>query len=135
MEVEGVDEPIPKGNMRVQLSKPIRPGFRRRVNLTPDEALDTRDDGSFAAIEAVEGDSTATVRPESTNKSVKLFVNGDGTLGTGKVVRVVADGHIGAGEAAISIEIAWDVADPDATEFNSAVQEEGPDEPIPPPVP
>lgn len=116
--------------MRVTLSKPIKPGFRRKVNLTPDEPIDQRPDGTFAGTEAVEGDSTIVVRPESDKNKVRLFVNGDGTLGTGKVVRVVADGHVGEGEAQISIELQWDVASPDATEFSSTVEEETPDEPI-----
>lgn len=130
IEIEGEDEPIPQGNMRVKLSKPIKPGFRRRVNLTPDEALDKREDGSFAAIEEVEGDSTATVRPESNATSIKLFVNGDGTIGVGKVRRVVADGHVGEGVVPISIELEWEVSHPDATAFNPP-DEVGEDEPIP----
>ncbi len=131
IEVEGEDEPIPKSNMaRIKLKKPIKPGFRRRVNLTPDEDLDARADGSFAAIEPVEGDSTIVVRPESTAKVINLFVNGDGAIGTGKVARVVADGHVGDGEAVVSLELEWDVAHPDATAFNPPVEEEG-DEPIP----
>lgn len=116
--------------MRVKLSKPIKPGQRRRVNVTPDEKVDKRADGTFAAIELVEGDSSAQVRPESTEDKIRLYVNGDGTLGT-KVARLVADGHIGEGEATISLEIEWDVAHPDATQFNPAIEEEGPDEDIP----
>lgn len=130
LEVEGVDEPITKGSMRVKLSKPIRPGFQRPITLTPDEPVDAREDGTFAGVEPVEGDSSLIIRPESSAKSIKAFVRGDGTLGTGKVARVVADGHVGDGEAQISLEIEWDVMSPDATEFNPAV-EEGVDEPIP----
>lgn len=131
VEIEGEDEPIPNASMRVKLSKPIKPGQRRRVNITPDEKVDKRADGTFAAIEAVEGDSTVIVRPESTEDKIRLFVNGDGTLGTGKVARVVADGHVGEGEATISLELEWDVVHPDATQFNPAIEEEGADEDIP----
>lgn len=132
LEIEGEDEPIPKETkMRVKLSKPIKPGFRRKVNITPDEKVDVRADGSFAGIEAVEGDSTVVVRPESTAEKIQLYVNGNGTLGTGKVARVVADGHVGEGEAVISLELEWDVVSPDATQFNPAIEEEGEDEPIP----
>lgn len=132
LETEGEDEPIPKGqNMRVKLSRPIKPGFRRKVNLTPDEPLDVREDGSFAAVDIVEGNSTVSVRPESDSGKIRLYVNGDGSLGTGKVARVRADGHVGAGEAEISLELEWDVVSPDATAFSSAIEEEGEDEPIP----
>lgn len=131
LEIEGEDEPINKGTMRVKLSKPIAPGFQRKVNLTPDEPVDVREDGTFAVIEPVEGDSTIVVRPESDKNKIRLLVRGDGTLGTGKVARVVSDGRIGPEAAPFSIELEWDVAHKDATEFSAAIEEEGPDEAIP----
>lgn len=138
LEIEGVDEPIPKGpKMRVKLSRPIKPGERRRVNLTPDEPLDRREDGTFAAVENVEGDSTVALRVnaegvhESDAKKIRLWVNGDGALGTGKVNRIKADGHVGPEVVEISLELEHDVASKDATEFSSTVEEEGADEPIP----
>lgn len=126
--VEGVDEPIPKEIMRIKLVKPLKPGFRRPLTLKPDEAVDARADGSFAAVEVVEGDSTASVRTESTASQIELYINGDGSTGD-KVVNVKADGHIGEGEVEISLEIAYTVAHPDATEFGPVT--EGVDEPIP----
>lgn len=113
---------------RVNLTKPLKPGFRRPISLAADEELDVRGDGSFAAVEVVEGDSTASIKPDSTKTQINAFLNGDGALGD-KVIRIKADGHIGDGEAEISVDIGFTVAHPDATAFGTP--QEGVDEPIP----
>lgn len=121
------DEPIKKDNMEVTWTKPIKPGFRRPFTLTPDEAVDMRGDGSFAGWEAVEGDSTALIKPESTNKSIQGYINGDGALGA-KRIRLKVDGHVGDGEVEITLDVLFQVASADATTLTIA---EGADEPIP----
>lgn len=122
------DERIETTPMRINLTKPLKPGFRRPITLVPDEELDVRSDGSFAAVEVVEGDSSASIRPSSTATQIDAYINGDGALGD-KVVRIKADGHIGEGEAEISLDIGFTVAHPDATAFGPV--KEGEDEPIP----
>ena len=130
--VEGQDEPIPKGQrtMLVKLSKPIKPGFRRPISVVPDAPVDAREDGSFAGIESVEGDSTGTIRPESTATEIKAYVNGDGSIGT-KLLRLTVDGHVGQGDVPVTLDLAYEVAHPDATAFGPLV--EGEDEQIPAP--
>src|SRR5678810_1353889 len=59
------DEPLPKRNT-VKLTKPIKPGFRRPFEITPDEAVDVNDSGTFVQVEIVAGDSTVTIDPAST---------------------------------------------------------------------
>ncbi len=108
---------------RIDLSKPIKPGFRRPITLTADEDVES------PSVAVTEGDSTASIRPESAGKNVLAYLNGDGSLGT-KTVVISADGKIGAGEATITQEIGYVVAHPDATEFVGGVTE-GTDEPIP----
>ncbi len=126
---EGQDEPIPSTKpMVVNLSKPIKPGFRRPLTLVPDESLDQMAGGVFATAEILQGDSTFVIDSSSTEKSIKAFAYGDGALGD-KVARIHADGHIGDGVAEITLDIAWTVAHPDATAFGPV--QEGPDEPIP----
>lgn len=114
--------------MRVQLSKPIKPGFRRPISVTIDEAVDKQPDGSFAVAEQVQGDSTISIRPTSTERQIDAYVNGDGSLGS-KVGSIRVDGHVGEGDVPLVLEIGWEVAHPDATEFG--VVQEGADEPIP----
>lgn len=123
----GLDEPITKENMEVTWAKPIKPGFRRPFTLTPDEAVDVRGDGSFAGWEAVEGDSTALIKPESTAKSIQGYINGDGALGA-KRIRLKVDGHVGDGDVEITLDVLFQVASADATTLTVA---EGVDEPIP----
>lgn len=123
---EGQDEPIPKGN-KVKLSKPIKPGFRRPLTITPDEAVDQAADGTFASTEILDGDSQLVYNPESTEKSIKVWAYGDGALGD-KAGRVTVDGHIGDGDVPVTIDIEWTVANPDATALTLT---EGADEPIP----
>lgn len=113
---------------RVVLAKPIKPGFRRPISLTPDEAVDQAADGSFARIEQLSGDSTSFVAPTSTDKKIDAYLNADGPTGVNVIV-VKADGHLGEGEQEISQEIEYSVANPDATQFGPVV--EGADEPIP----
>lgn len=126
---EGQEELIPQIHMATYtLKSPVKPGFRRPLTLTPDESLDKMANGQYASVEVLQGDSTVNVDPESTDKSVKVWVYGDGALGD-KVARVKADGHIGEGDAEITQDIAWTVTHPDATVFGSVT--EGPDEAIP----
>lgn len=124
---EGQDEPIPKA-AHMKLSKPIKPGFRRPITITPDEDVDVNNSGTFLAIENVTGDSTTTVDPASTAKSLKFYINGDGSTGD-KAIRVSADGHIGDGDQPVTLDIEFTVATPDATSLANLV--EGVDEPIP----
>ena len=123
---EGQDEPIQKGQ-HMKLSKPIKPGFRRPLTLTPDEAVDKGADGTFAQTEVLSGDSQFVYNPESTEKSIKVWAYGDGALGD-KAARLTVDGHIGDGEQPVSLDIEWTVASPDATALTLV---EGADEPIP----
>lgn len=121
----GPDEPIPVNKMH--LSKPIKPGFRRPVTITPDEAVDARADGTFIGIEVLSGDSQVVYNPESTANSIKVWFYGDGSTGE-KSARLTADGHIGDGDQPVSIDVDWTVANPDATTLGIV---EGADEPIP----
>lgn len=122
----GPDESM-KGHMLVTLVKPIKPGFRRPFTLTPDEPIDIRSDGGYLGVEVVEGDSTITLKDQSATQ-VTGWVNGDGSVGT-KLIRLKADGHIGTGEVEVTVDIAYEVAHPDATvlDFKESVT----DEPIP----
>lgn len=111
----------------MKLTKPIKPGFRRPFTITPDEAVDVRSDGSFFAVETVAGDSTVTIDPTSTATALKGWFNGDGATGD-KSFRISADGHIGDGDIAVTLDVDYTVATPDATLLTLA---EGVDEPIP----
>jgi hypothetical protein len=111
----------------MQLTKPIKPGFRRPFTITPDEPVDKNDEGTFTKVEIVFGDSTVTLDPASTEKSVKGWLNGDGATGA-KFVRFHADGHVGEGEQEVTLDIEYNVASPDATTLGFV---EGTDEPIP----
>jgi hypothetical protein len=122
----GTDEPIPKENMK--LTKVLKPGFRRPFTITPDEPVDVNASGTFVAVEIVTGDSTVTIDPTSTATSIKGWLNGDGSTGD-KAVRFTADGHVGAGEQSVSLDVEFTVANPDATSLTAFV--EGADEPIP----
>jgi len=122
----GQDEPIPKGQ-HMKLSKPLKPGFRRPLTLTPDEAVDQRADGTFALVEVTAGDSQFVYNPASTEKSIQVWAYGDGAIGD-KSGRITVDGHIGDGDVPVSIDIDWTVANPDATALTLV---EGTDEPIP----
>lgn len=121
----GQDEPIPIQQMK--LAKPIKPGFRRPVTLTPDEPVDKRDDGTFVAIEVLSGDSQVVYNPASTATSIQVWFYGDGSTGD-KSARLTVDGHIGDGDQPVSIDIDWTVTTPDATTLGIS---EGADEPIP----
>ena len=111
----------------VKLSKPIKPGWRRPFTLTADEAVDLLPSGKHLAVEIVEGDSTVLIG-DTTPTEFKGYFNGDGALGS-KLIRLSADGHIGEGEATITLDVAYEVATPDATAFGTIL--EGTDEPIP----
>lgn len=125
LSITGGDEPIERKPM--VLEKPIKPGFRRPFTLVPDEPLDAAADGSFVNVEILSGDSTVTISDESTATSIKGWINGDGSLGA-KAVRFVADGHVGAGEQVITLDVEFTVAHPDATTLGLSF---GDDEPIP----
>ena len=115
--------------MEVTLSKPIKPGFRRAFTVSTDEAIDKQADGTYAKSETLEGDSTApVVLPESTDKLLTGWIYGDGSLGK-KKARITVDGHVGEGDVSITLDISYEVASPDATEFQNFT--EGADEPIP----
>ena len=116
--------------MEVKLSKPIAPGFRRSFEVGTDEAVDLQEDvGTFARGEVVEGDSRAPeILPESTEKLIKGWIYGDGSIGT-KKVRITADGHVGEGLVPITLDVVYEVASKDATEFTGF--KEGKDEAIP----
>lgn len=125
---EGRDEPIAPKATRMKLATPIKPGFRRPITITPDEDVDVGANGTFFAIENVTGDSTTTVDPASTAKSLKFYINGDGSTGD-KAIRVTADGHLGDGDQPVALDIEFTVAAKDATSLANLV--EGADEPIP----
>lgn len=112
----------------MKLTKPIKPGFRRPFTITPDEPVDAQADGSFYRVETIAGDSTVTIDPTSTATSLKGYLNGDGATGE-KAIRIVADGHVGDGEVAVSLDVEFTVNTPDATSLAAFV--EGTDEPIP----
>jgi len=120
------DEPLPKRNT-VKLTKPLKPGFRRPFEITPDEAVDINDSGTYVKVEIVAGDSTVTIDPASTATSIKGWLNGDGATGD-KAVRFTADGHIGDGDQPVSLDVEYTVQTPDATILGF---KEGADEPIP----
>ena len=121
----GPDEPMQKNTMK--LEKVLKPGFRRPFTLTPDEPVDANDAGAFIAVEILGGNSTVTINPETTASSIKGWLNGDGALGE-KAVRFIADGHVGEGQAQITLDVEYTVAAPDATTLGFV---EGQDEPIP----
>lgn len=121
----GADEEIPRAIMK--LTKPIKPGFRRPFTITPDEPVDINDSGTYVKVEVLSGDSTVTIDPASTAKSIKGYLNGDGATGE-KAVRFTADGHVGDGEQAVSLDVEYTVSTPDATTLGFV---EGVDEPIP----
>jgi len=120
------DEPLPKRNT-VKLTKPLKPGFRRPFEITPDEAVDINDSGTYVKVEVIAGDSTVTIDPASTATSIKGWLNGDGATGD-KAVRFTADGHIGDGDQPVSLDVEYSVATPDATILGF---KEGTDEAIP----
>lgn len=113
LSITGSDAPIEKQIMT--LDKPIKPGYRRPFVLTPDEPVDAGADGSFVTVEIISGDSTVTIDNEnSTASRIVGWFNGDGSTGE-KSVRLFADGHVGAGEQVISLDVTYTVAHPDAT--------------------
>jgi hypothetical protein len=123
---EAIPRPIP---MDITLSKPIRPGFRRAFTVGTDEAVDAQPNGAFARSENVEGDSTpAVISPESTATQIKGWIYGDGALGN-KKTRIIVDAHVGEGDAALALDISYEVASPDATAFQNFT--EGSDSSIP----
>ncbi len=126
----GHDEPIErKTTMEVTLQKPIKPGFRRAFTVGTDEAVDKQADGSYAKTEVLSGDSRApTINDTSTATSISGWIYGDGATGS-KKVRISADGHVGEGEVAITLDVSYEVASPDATSFVGF--QEGADEAIP----
>jgi hypothetical protein len=102
---------------RITFTKPIKPGFRRKFTLTPDEPVDELEGGGFAVGAVVEGDSSApTINDTSTEKKITGWVNGDGALGD-KVVSVQVDAHVNEGVVPLVVEIAYSVAHKDATEL------------------
>lgn len=113
----------------MKLSKPIRPGYRRSVKLVPDFPVDQLPGGVYAKATIVSGNSTVEVRPESTEKEILLWVNGDGAIGS-KSAQIKVDGRIGEGEVELNVDLEWDVAHPDATKLEVT---EGEDELIPVP--
>jgi hypothetical protein len=129
--LEGLDEPIRKiEHMDQALSKPIKPGFRRKCSIATDEPVDKQVDGKYARSENVDGDSTPpTVLDESTSQLIQFWVNGDGAIGK-KIVRVIVDAHVGEGDVALTLDISYEVASADATAF-SDFKEIGADEAIP----
>jgi hypothetical protein len=123
----GPDEPIKKDPMVVNL-KPIKPGFRRPFTLTTDEPVDLRADGvNYFTATPTTGDSTI-VFTSQTATGAAGFVNGDGAIGD-KVVQISADAHVGEGDVEITLDVAYTVQNPDATEIGFTLG--GPDEPIP----
>lgn len=117
--------------MEIKLSKPIRPGYRRAVTLVPDAPVDLLPGEVYAKVSVVDGNSTIAVRPETTAEEIKLWVNGDGAIGA-KLARLRVDAHLGEGDVELNVDIAWEVAHPDATSIS--LKEEGEDEPIPAPT-
>ncbi len=125
----GPDAPMKGKIVLLTLKKPIAPGFRRPFTVGFDEDVDVLPDGSYVKSEVVDGDSSAPTIKTSTARSVEGWINGDGALGK-KLVRLTADGHVNEGEVPITLDVAYDVAHPDATEFKNFV-EGGTDEQIP----
>ena len=113
--------------MLVTLTKPIKPGYRRPITIRPDAPVDVLEGGGYAKATVLQGDSTAVIREESTATEIKAFINGDGSLGT-KLVQIEVDGALGERKVSLTLDIAFEVAHPDAT---SLVLEEGEDEVIP----
>lgn len=135
---EGADKPITERPtvMLVKLSKPIAPGFYRECSIATDEAVDVDAAGVVARSETIVGDSSpARVRttsdPErpSTSKLINFDVMGDGAIGA-KQTNITVDGHVGDGEVAITLEVEYEVANKDATEFVSGSLIEGADKAI-----
>jgi hypothetical protein len=127
----GHDERIPKEppDMEVTLAKSLKPGFRRAFTVGIDEAVDKQPDGSYAKSEVLEGDSRAAeILAESTATLLKGWIYGDGSIGK-KKDRITVDGHVGDGDVSITLDVSYEVASPDATEFQNFT--EGADEPIP----
>ncbi len=119
------DEPMERSTMLITLSKQIKPGYRRLVQLVPDEPVDAQSDGTFGTSEVVEGDSSAPTMTKSddekypsTKDKVYAWVNADGALGA-KTGRVTLDAHVGDGEVPLATEIAYVVGHPDATEVKA----------------
>lgn len=121
------DEPLPKAP-HMKLARPIKPGFRRPFTITPDEPVDVNDSGTFVKVEVLNGDSTVTIDPASTATSIKGWINGDGATGS-KAVKFIADGHVGDGDQPVSLDVEFEVANPDATILGFS--EGAADEPIP----
>lgn len=133
--VVGEDEPIPRKSTSMTITKPIAPGYRRKLAVKSDYPLDVRVDGGYLGSEVVDGDSSAPTVDESNPNGGNVWINGDGSTGN-KTVRILADGHVGDGEVGITLDITYTVANPDATVLTAS--EVGADEPIPgvtPPVP
>lgn len=129
----GQDEPIIKPPMIVNLT-PIKPGWRRPFTLNADEPVDLLADGiNYFSATPVTGDSTIVFTSQSPTRATG-FVNGDGSIGN-KMVQIRADAHVGDGDVPITVDVAFTVETPDATDLGFVLG--SPDEPIPtaPPVP
>lgn len=135
--IEGPDEPIRKWYMAYTLTTPINQGFRRLLNIVPDQPVDVLADGNFASVEILQGNSKFVIAPAvpvnpgdpvSTSTLIKCWAYGDGDLGD-KVARVKCDAHRGEGVLDITTDIMWMVTLPDTTTLTVT---EGADEPIPP---
>lgn len=128
------DEPINIEQEVMILTKPINPGYRRKLAVKSDYALDIRADGGYLGSEVVDGDSTAPTIADSTSGGGTVWINGDGSTGV-KNVLIRADGHVGDGEVGVTLPVQYEVMNPDATVLTGT--EVGADEPIPgvePPV-
>jgi len=106
-----------------KLSKPIAPGFMRACTLTPDAPVGA----ATTTVDA--GDSTIVVDPSSTSTLINIWVRGDGSVATGKIVTVTVAQENPA-DPPVSIDIGWDVEHADATTLGFAEGTTG-DVPIP----
>lgn len=130
-------EPIQKKDTTmdpINLGK-IPLGQRLPVQIVPDEPVDVKPDGNFAAVAILSGDSSASVANgsdpiparRSTPTSSFVYFNGDGAVGP-KSATVSVDGHVGDGDVEVTQEFDWEVISPDATAFKATPS---PLEPIP----
>lgn len=86
-------------------------GFQDIYEGKADEAIEN------PQILARSGDASQKVELVD-SKTIRLTVQGNGTVGAANAFAVQVDGHIGDGEAPIVVEFDYTVVSPDATEVS-----------------
>ena len=128
------DEVIIKDTMpRLVITKPIKPGFKRKIKLTSDEPLDLKSEGVYFEVAKVSGDADLPVADGAQSPGAAnfwLLGSTGASIGTPQVFSFSGDGHVGDGEAVIAVEVEYTVNHPDATEITAVVTEIEQDEPI-----